>query len=61
MASYARMAGLLPIVLIPDGKISTGKLSQALAYGALTLQVEGNFDDALAAVQTVCSSKEFTL
>ena len=57
MASYARMAGLLPIVLIPDGKISTGKLSQALAYGALTLQVEGNFDDALTAVQTVCSEQ----
>ena len=57
MASYARMAGLLPIVLIPDGKISTGKLSQALAYGALTLQVQGNFDDALRAVQKVCSEQ----
>ena len=57
MASYARMAGLLPIVLIPDGKISTGKLSQALAYGALTLQVQGNFDDALSAVQKVCSEQ----
>lgn len=54
MASYARMAGLLPVVLIPDGKISTGKLSQALAYGALTLQVQGNFDDALETVQQVC-------
>ena len=57
MASYARMAGLLPIVLIPDGKISSGKLSQALAYGALTLQVQGNFDDALSAVQEVCSEQ----
>lgn len=54
MASYARMSGLLPIVFIPDGKISTGKLSQALAYGALTLQVQGNFDDALEMVQKVC-------
>ena len=34
-------------VLVPDGKIAMGKLSQAVAHGATLLQVEGNFDDCL--------------
>jgi threonine synthase len=55
MASYAAIAGMQAIVFIPAGKISYGKLSQALAYGALTLQVEGDFDAAMALVQQVCA------
>jgi threonine synthase len=46
MAAYAARAGMLGIVLVPDGQITFGKLSQALDYGALTLMVEGDFDDA---------------
>jgi threonine synthase len=46
MAAYAARAGMVGIVLIPDGQIAFGKLSQALDYGALTLQVEGDFDTA---------------
>jgi threonine synthase len=38
-------------VLIPDGKIAMGKLSQALAHGAKILQVAGNFDDCLTMVR----------
>lgn len=44
LAAYAARAGMLGIVLIPDGQIAFGKLAQALDYGALTLQVAGTFD-----------------
>jgi threonine synthase len=54
MASYAALAGIKPFVFLPRGKISLGKLSQALAYGAITFQIEGSFDDALALVQKAC-------
>ena len=47
-AAYAARAGLTCAVLIPAGKIATGKLAQALVHGARPLQVEGNFDDCLA-------------
>jgi len=50
-AAYAVRAGMMCAVLIPDGKIAMGKLSQALAHGARILQVEGNFDDCLTMVR----------
>jgi threonine synthase len=46
-AAYATKAGMACGVLVPDGKIAMGKLSQAIAHGATLLQVEGNFDDCL--------------
>jgi threonine synthase len=46
-AAYAVRAAMRCAVLVPDGKIAMGKLSQALAHGATLLQVEGNFDDCL--------------
>ncbi|MEJ2577887.1 MAG: threonine synthase [Kineosporiaceae bacterium] len=46
-AAYATAAGMTCAVLVPDGKIAMGKLSQAVAHGAKILQVEGNFDDCL--------------
>src|SRR5579871_827318 len=55
MAAYAARAGMLGIVLIPDGQIAFGKLSQALDYGALTLQVEGDFDTAQRLVLEVAA------
>src|SRR5687768_12004035 len=48
LASYAAAAGLASLVLIPEGKISGGKLAQTIAYGARVIQVEGDFDQALA-------------
>jgi threonine synthase len=51
MAAYAAQAGLRGIVFIPDGEISYGKLSQALAYGSKVIQVPGSFDDAMRIVQ----------
>ncbi len=53
MAAYASAAGLNPIVFIPHGNISYGKLAQALEYGARTLQVEANFDQILALVRVL--------
>jgi threonine synthase len=47
MAAYAARAGLNSLVLIPDGKIAWGKLSQAMDYGALTCQVRADFDGCL--------------
>ena len=46
-AAYAAAAGMICAVLVPDGKIAMGKLSQAIAHGARLLQVDGNFDDCL--------------
>jgi threonine synthase len=53
MAAYASAAGLQPIIFIPHGNISYGKLAQALEYGARTLQVEANFDQILALVRQI--------
>jgi hypothetical protein len=53
MAAYAAVAGLTPIIFLPYGNISFGKLAQALEYGALTLQVEANFDQILALVRVL--------
>jgi threonine synthase len=46
-AAYAAAAGIQSVVLIPEGKIALGKLSQAVAHKAQILQVQGNFDDCL--------------
>lgn len=46
-AAYATHAGITAAVLVPEGKIALGKLSQAIAHKAELLQIEGNFDDCL--------------
>lgn len=61
MASYAACCGLRSIIFIPSGKIAYGKLAQALAYGGITLQVDGNFDDAMELVQRVCKEMNIYL
>ena len=53
MAAYASAGGLEPLIFIPHGNISYGKLAQALEYGAKTFQVEANFDQILALVRTL--------
>ena len=53
MAAYASAGGLDPLIFIPHGNISYGKLAQALEYGAKTFQVEANFDQILALVRTL--------
>jgi threonine synthase len=53
-AAYSRRAGLTSYVIIPDGYIALGKLSQAMIHGAKVIAVDGNFDVALEMVKQVC-------
>ena len=57
MASYAAQYGMKAFVFIPEGDIAYGKLSQALAYGATTIQIAGDFDAAMDLVQQVCDAE----
>jgi len=57
MAAYAAQAGMKAFVFIPEGNIAFGKLAQALAYGATTIQIPGDFDAAMRLVQEVCESE----
>ncbi|MGO8875699.1 MAG: threonine synthase [Acidimicrobiales bacterium] len=50
-AAYAARAGMRCAVLIPEGHIALGKLAQALVHGATVIQIQGNFDAALAIVR----------
>ena len=53
MAAYAARAGMRSLVLIPEGKIAWGKLSQALDYGALTIQLKTDFDGCVRVLTEV--------
>ncbi|MHC4193334.1 MAG: threonine synthase [Planctomycetota bacterium] len=55
MALYAHSCGLKSTVFIGSGRIAFGKLSQAMDYGAQTVQVAGDFDDCMHRVQQVCT------
>lgn len=56
LAIYAGVTGLFRcIVFVGSGRIAFGKLSQALDYGARTIQIRGDFDDALARVRDICA------
>ena len=50
-AAYAARAKMKCVVVLPQGKIALGKMAQALMYGATTIAIEGNFDDALRIVR----------
>ncbi len=54
MALYAHSCGLKSTVFIGSGRIAFGKLSQAMDYGAQTIQIQGDFDDCMRQVQDVC-------
>ena len=55
-AAYAARAGLRGAVIVPEGKIATGKLAQALMHGARVIALRGNFDEALALVRELADS-----
>jgi len=57
MASYAAVAGMRAFVFIPGGAVAYGKLAQSLAYGARTIQIDGDFDAAMALVERVCTER----
>ena len=60
-AAYAARAGIKAFVLIPEGKIAMGKLAQAMMYGAITLQIRGNFDEGMELVKQVASQAPVTI
>ena len=57
-AAYGAYCGIETIVLIPEGNIALGKLSQAVAYGAKIISVKGNFDQALDLVKKISENQE---
>jgi threonine synthase len=54
-AAYAARAGISGVVIVPEGKIATGKLAQALMHGAKVIALRGNFDQALTLVRQMAS------
>jgi threonine synthase len=60
-AAYAARAGLRGAVIVPEGKIATGKLAQALMHGARVVALKGNFDDALKLVRELANRHPVSL
>lgn len=60
-AAYGAKAGMKTFVLIPDGYIALGKLSQAMMYGATIIAIKGNFDEALERVIEISEKHPVTL
>ncbi len=60
-AAYAARAGMRAFVLIPEGKIALGKLAQAMIHGAVVVQIQGNFDQALTLVRDISDNYPVTL
>jgi threonine synthase len=60
-AAYAARGGLTGAVIVPEGKIATGKLAQALAHGARVISLDGNFDDALRLVRELVARHPIAL
>ena len=60
-AAYAARAGLRCAVIVPEGKIATGKLAQALMHGARVIALRGNFDQALTLVRELAERHPISL
>jgi threonine synthase len=60
-AAYAARAGIACFVLIPEGKIALGKLSQAMMHGSVVIQIRGNFDEGMRLVQEIAASLPVTI
>jgi threonine synthase len=60
-AAYAARAGLRGLVIVPEGKIATGKLAQALMHGAHVIALRGNFDQALTLVRELVERQPIAL
>jgi threonine synthase len=61
LASYAALAGIPAVVLVPEGQVAMGKLAQTMAYGARTALVRGDFDDCLRIVREASEHLGFYL
>src|SRR5205085_7149683 len=60
-AAYAARAGIRGAVIVPEGKIATGKLAQALVHGARVIALRGSFDEALKLVRELASRHAIAL
>jgi len=60
-AAYAARAGIAAFVLIPDGKIASGKLVQATIHGAVVIQIRGNFDAGMQLVRDMAKETPVTV
>jgi threonine synthase len=60
-AAFSAKAGIKCVVLIPEGAIALGKLSQALIHNAQVIAIKGNFDDALRLVRSITDNYPITL
>jgi threonine synthase len=60
-AAYAARAGLRGAVIVPEGRIATGKLAQALMHGARVITLRGNFDQALTLVRELAQRRPIAL
>jgi threonine synthase len=60
-AAYAARAGLRCAVIVPEGKIASGKLAQALVHGARVIALRGNFDEALKLVRELANRHPVSL
>jgi len=60
-AAYSARAGLRGAVIVPEGKIATGKLAQALMHGARVVALRGNFDEALKLVRELARRHPISL
>ncbi|MBL7251350.1 threonine synthase [Alloalcanivorax sp. C16-2] len=60
-AAYASRAGITAFVIIPEGKIAMGKLAQAMMYGAVIMQIRGNFDQGMQLVKEVAEKAPVTV
>ncbi len=58
LAAYSSRAGLRSLVVVPEGKVASGKLVQAIAYGAKIVRMKGNFDSALKSVTRLVSENK---
>jgi len=60
-AAYAARAGIACFVVVPEGKIALGKLSQAMMHGSKVIQIKGNFDDGMKLVQEIAQKLPVSL
>src|SRR5262249_36500945 len=60
-AAYAARAGISCVVILPAGRIASGKLLQAFVHGAKIVAIDGNFDDALRIVRELGETGDFTI
>jgi threonine synthase len=61
LAAYAARAQMTCAILVPRGQVSPGKLAQSIDYGAIVLELEGNFDDAMRVIRELAENEAIYL